>query len=119
MKKRLCLLAKSLSLHSPHHTHKLGAVIAKKGRPLSVGFNSCQTHPKSIHPFQTLHAEISALIGMSFDKSKGCDAYVYREIKNGSPGLAKPCGACHQALKLAGIKRMYYTTPSGWREEKL
>jgi deoxycytidylate deaminase len=71
-----------------------------------------KSHPKTLDPWKTIHAEFHALIGLSKGDSKGCVAYVYRETKDGKPANAKPCRTCEKALKLAGIKKVYYTLPT-------
>ena len=101
--------AKEWSELSNHHTYKLGCVLVKKNRIISRGFNQIKTHTKSIHKFNMLHAEISALIGIDYNKLENCYAFVYRERKNGTPAMAKPCEACELALRKAGVKRVYYT----------
>lgn len=105
-------LARKLALKSPSY-HKLGCVIAHRNKVLSVGFNDMsKTHPKANSPFKTLHAEIDALIGLQ--RADGCDAYVYRELKDGTFAMAKSCAACELALRKIGIKRIFYTTNNGW-----
>ena len=116
MKIRFFELARRLSKHSDHYQHKLGCVIVRKNKILSVGFNKLSTHPKSPHAYHSLHAEISALIGLSYEDLRYCVAYVYRETKDGKTALARPCPSCERALKLAGIRGVYYTTNTelGW-----
>lgn len=66
-----------------------------------------------------LHAEISAIIGSSYQDLNGCDAYVYRERRDGKLGMSKPCAGCELALKLAGIRKVYYTSEEGFKEKNL
>jgi deoxycytidylate deaminase len=112
-------MAKKLSKRSNHNRFQLGCVIVDKNKIVGMGFNMIKTHPKSIHEFNMLHSEISALIGLSEEVSKGCTAYIYREKKDGQPALAKPCSACFTALSLAGIKRICYSSNNGYKEEYL
>jgi len=113
-KEKFFRLAKRVSQRSDHHSHKIGCVIVYKNRVISIGFNRLCTHPKSIHKHKSLHAEISALIGIPLEELKNCVAYVYRETKDGNAALSKPCEACEQALRMSGIKRVYYTVERGW-----
>lgn len=118
MKPKMFELARKLSYRSPSR-FKLGCVIADKNRVVGVGFNDMgKSHPKTLDPWKTLHAEVHALIGLDIDCSKGCNAYVYRETRDGRPANAKPCNGCKTALKLAGIKKVYYTTSNApfWGE---
>lgn len=118
MKPKMFELAKKLSYRSPSK-FKLGCVIADKNKIVSMGFNDMnKSHPKTLDPWKTLHAEVHALIGLPRDFTKGCNAYVYRETKDGKRANSKPCESCQMALKLAGIKKVYYTTATApfWGE---
>ena len=37
-----------------------------------------------------------------------CDAYVFRQHRNGNNAMAKPCPVCMAALKEVGIRKVYY-----------
>ena len=102
-------LAKKLSYKSDHHTFAIGCVLARGNKVVGVGFNKLKTHPRSNHSYKMLHAEISALLGVSRDDLRGCDAYLYRETKNGMKALSRPCATCEAALREAGIERVFYT----------
>ncbi len=119
MKQKFFKLAAKLAKHSDHHTYLLGAVITDKDQIQSVGFNKLKTSPASKHRWNFLHAELSALFRAKFKDLKGCDIYVYRENMNGKVGMARPCSVCMAALKEAGIRKVYYTTESGYEEMKL
>lgn len=111
MKPKMFQLAQKISQKSPSK-FKLGCIIAKRNKVVTVGFNDmAKSHPKTLDPWKTIHAEFHALIGLSESDTKGCVAYVYRETKDGKPANAKPCDTCQTALKLAGIKKVYYTVP--------
>lgn len=43
--------------------------------------------------------------------------YIYRETRNGEIALAKCCPACERALRDLGIKKICYTTETGYIEE--
>ena len=119
MKRKFFKLAKALADRSEHHT-KIGAVIVKKNRVISVGYNKPRkTHPKSKHPFSTIHAELDAILGVSRKDLKDATIYVYREYKNGNPALARPCKYCWMHLEEVGIKKVYYTCSGGWKMEKI
>lgn len=116
MKSRFFDIAKAASKHSDHPAHKLGAVIVKGNKVVSVGFNKNKTHTKSNHAWKRLHAEISAIIKAKQDLT-GCSIYVYRETKNGDLGMSKPCPSCFSAIRESGIKIVYYTTETGFTKE--
>lgn len=114
MKTRYFDLAKKMARKSPSK-FKLGCVIVKKNKVISVGFNDMtKTHPQSNSSFNTLHAEVDALIGLDFDITKDCDVYVFREHKDGRLALAKPCPTCMMALRKAGIRNIYHTIDDGY-----
>lgn len=116
MKQKFFDLAKTIAKHSDHPNHQLGAVITKKNKIISFGFNKNKTHTRSNHEWKRLHAEISAIIKSKQDLI-GSEIYVYRETKLGTLGMARPCSSCMAAIKEAGIKKMYYTTSTGFMEE--
>lgn len=116
MKLKFFEIAKAASKHSDHPAHKLGAVIVKGNKIISVGFNKNKTHTKSNHAWKRLHAEISAILKAKQDLT-GCSIYVYRETKNGDLGIAKPCSSCSAAIKETGIKKIYYTIQTGFTGE--
>ena len=118
MKKRFFDLAKSISVHSDHPQHKLGAVITRGNRIISLGYNKNKTHTKSNHNWKRLHAEISAIIKATEDLNN-CSIYIYRQKKDGSLGMARPCVTCMLAIKESGIKKICYSTENGFVEEKL
>lgn len=43
----------------------------------------------------------------------------YRNKKDGSLGMSRPCDRCMQLIKKLGIKKLLYTTDNGFAEEKL
>ena len=113
-------LAKSASMNS-NHRYKVGCVIALHGKPVTVGFNVCKSHPQYTtceHP--SIHAEVKAIINARCNLQGGI-AYVYRETRNGQSALAKPCNLCYNILQEAGIKSVYYSTNQYpyWSVEKL
>jgi len=117
MKIKFFELAKRVSKKSDHRSYHLGAVIVKKNRVLSIGFNRNRTHPKSPHKFKYLHAEIDAIIGLDFKDLYGSVIYVYREDKLGRLALSKPCESCMEAIKASGIKYLCYTIDNGYKKE--
>jgi len=100
---------------------RLGAVLAKRNRAISWGWNDMRrTHPimreynydKAWVP--GVHAEIDACLGVDRDDLNNADVYVVRIRKDGSYGLAKPCLICTRILKSMGISRAYYSTEEGY-----
>jgi deoxycytidylate deaminase len=118
-------VAKAASIYGQHESAKIGAAIFRKNEIISIGFNSYKTHTRfnHINSFSedmtyVLHAEMAAILKArrSLD---GCNIFVFREYKNGSMAMSRPCKACYNALKEAGIKYIYYTSSEGYNKERL
>lgn len=118
MKTKFFDVARVASKHSDHPAHRLGAVIVRGNKIISVGFNKNKTHTKSNHAWKRLHAELSAIIKAKQDITN-CSIYVYRETKNGDLGMARPCESCMEAIREAGINKIFYSTPHGYLEESV
>ena len=123
--------AKAVSELSDHPRHKLGCVVVLGHRIVSSGKNS----NTKCHALQAkldkevlgcecpglLHSEVDALrplINNKVDLSRA-SVYVYRQHKNGTLGLARPCPRCMKLIKQCGIKKVYYTTEGGFANEIL
>ena len=94
---------KKLRLLIDHPTHQMSCLIIDKNKIISKGYNKYKTHPQSRHKYKMLHAELSAVLDNKFADLKGTSIYVYREHKDGSRALSRPCPSCMQTIKLAGI----------------
>lgn len=119
MKLKFFELAKKLSKKSNYTEHQLGSVIVRRNNIEGVGWNSSKTHPRSPTRYQRIHAEFSALLSTGREDLTGCDIYVYREVKNGQIANARCCVDCIKMLKQVGIKRMFYTSETGYKMEYL
>lgn len=118
MKLKFFELAKAVSKQSDHPDHALGAVIVKKNKVISVGFNTMKTHPKCTFWHQRTHAELSAIIKAKTDL-RGCTIYIYREDKMGKLSISRPCYSCMAVIEMVGIKYICYTTSTGYKKEKV
>ncbi len=107
----LNIAIKAAELSTMRQRH--AAVIVKSGRVLAIAVNSfrshpCQTETDRIKSDCSLHAEVAALKRVK--NSRGCTLFVAR-INNGSTiRYSKPCLHCEDAIEVAGIKRVVYTT---------
>ena len=66
-----------------------------------------------------LHAETDALLPLirnNVDLSKA-SIYIYRRMKNGGVGMARPCPRCMSIIKQAKIRDINYTTDDGFANE--
>lgn len=77
-----------------------------------------KTHPKSPHEFKSVHAEFMAVADADFD-IEGATAYIFREHKNGTMAMAKPCESCWKFLMEHGVKSVVYSFEGSFKEEKV
>ena len=127
--KRYMSSAKKASLASSYPRQKIGAVMVYGNKVIATGCNTYKTNPMQ-HKYNKLrfnkdcinngvvHAETALLLKTKYldvDWSR-VTIYVYRERKDGSLGLAKPCMACQIALEERGITEIYYTTDTGYEK---
>lgn len=113
---------------------RIGCIVVYKGTVLAKGFNSDRTHTVQAkyntwryhnsgnrYLPEKIHGEISALNKIKYldiDFSK-VHVYVYRELRNGTPAMARPCPACMAAIHEMGIKYIHYTTEHGIAVERI
>lgn len=109
-------LAKKVSKLSNHSHHRLGSVIVRGSKIVSVGTNKVKTHPRSTHPFHSLHSEMAAIL-LAKQELYGCEIYVYRETKDGIPALSKPCIYCLPLIQESGIKKIHYSVNGSYKTE--
>jgi deoxycytidylate deaminase len=122
---RLAQLASESSTYPKLH---IGAVIVNGRKLVSVRTNMWRTHTKQkkYTPYRyntaweadedvgRCHAEMDAIIKAGRTDLEGASIYVYRQDMNGKLAVCKPCGACMQAIKEAGIKNIYFTSREGY-----
>ena len=111
--------------------YQIGCVVVLNHRIISVGFNTTKTDTlqkkynkerfteESCH---MAHAELLALKPLLYDNTidtSKLKVYVYRELKTGKLGCARPCKSCMKLIKDIGIRYIYYTTSDGYAEEKI
>lgn len=92
---------------------KHGAVIVKNGRVLALGTNKwrnrdLQQEVDKWEPILTTHAEMDALARI--DDARGAIVYIARIDDKGNRKFSRPCWRCMDALHMAGVKRVVYTT---------
>lgn len=101
--------------------YRLGAVVVKGGSVISMGRNTRRYSGFADKMAATkgkkawsLHAEVSALLGLSQDQTKGADLYVTRVLACGNRlTMSKPCESCMAAIYHCKIRRVYYTDYDG------
>ena len=127
--------AYSAALLSDYHKVHIGCIAVYQGSIISIGCNTCKTHPlqkkynkyrhivynKGYKTLPQLHAEINCLVairGMDINFSK-VKLYIFRPGYEGVFKLARPCPSCIAAIRDMGIKHIYYTTDDGYAYEKI
>ena len=110
--------AKAISKLS-NHNQKMGCVIVNKHKIISSGYNSetkCHRLQAELdmnyYKMQSagkLHAETSALLPLRRTDLSKASIFIYRETKDGTKALARPCPCCQKLIKQFGIKHIYYT----------
>lgn len=116
---RFLSMAKKASERSDHHSHKLGCVIVKGPKVLGTGFNKLnKKSTRSPHSYNSIHAEFAAVVSAGWDV-KGATAYIFRQTKNGTPAMSRPCESCFKFLTDQGIKKIVYTFEGSFVEEEV
>lgn len=105
MKFRMAKLASGLS----EYKIQIGCAIFRGNRLIGIGTNKLKTHPLIESGHVSMHAEQHAILTSKADLY-GATIVVYRELKNGTPALAKPCSMCMEMIIGAGFGRLMYTT---------
>ena len=91
-----------------------------KGNILSKGCNSfVKTHPEQkrcadavgLHHKIYLHAEVAALV----KAHKKVDTLIIARIRqsDNSIAIARPCRVCSEAIRKAGVRRVFFTNDEG------
>ncbi|MGW7201534.1 hypothetical protein [Streptomyces chryseus] len=87
--------------------HKVGAVLVAGNRVLAASPNLPRNSPVIDFRNASFHAEEAVL--RRARNAAGATAYVARVNSSGIPLLSRPCRRCQDALKAAGILRVYFT----------
>jgi dCMP deaminase len=88
---------------------KVGAIIVKDGRIISIGYNGmpagwdnvCEDDDFKTKP-EVIHAEANAIAKLASSHESGCNAYMYV--------THAPCIECAKLIATSGISRVYYKT---------
>ena len=118
-------IAKSARVLNYH----FGAIVFEGRDIISAGWCQAKTHPKQARFMRFaqeykrnnsyLHAEIHALISARRDV-EGYDMAVARWSEN-KLKTSRPCGACHHAIIVAGIRRVWFwnETTKDWEWDEI
>lgn len=122
--------AKKASEFSDNNRVNIGACLIIGHKVLNIGFNTDKTNPLQASIDRQyfncectgkIHAETMALYPFLKENIFLPNAILvtYRNKKDGSLGMSRPCDRCMQLIKKLGIKKLLYTTDNGFAEEKL
>jgi len=112
MKLKFFTVAKKMAEYGDHHTYRVGAALVKKNRVVGTGFNKYKTHPASPSPYKHIHAEVAAVLSAS--DATGADIYVFRQTRNNTLGMSKPCKWCEAFLRTRNVRAVHYSTEEGY-----
>lgn len=116
---RYLRILKRLSIRSNHHSHQISCIIIRGGKIIGRGFNMIKTHPNSPHKdYKNIHAEFAAVLNANYDVVGGT-AIIFRQRKDGTLALSKPCTSCHQFLINHGIVEIIYSFENNFKMEKI
>lgn len=114
-KKSYFALAAKMACQSTYDSYRHGAVLVKGGSVISVGFNKENTcsFGQRFRKFKTgnatLHAELSAVLGLDRSATDKADIYVVRVGRLYDFKMSKPCPMCEEVLRFCGVSRVFYS----------
>lgn len=129
-------IAREVSLQATYcGSARIGCIAVYRGTILAKGCNSDKTHTTqarfNVYRFKNsgnrylpekLHAEMDVLNRIKYldiDFSR-VHLYIYREWKDGTIAMSRPCDACLTAIvEQFHIRHIHYTTDRGYAYERL
>jgi len=127
--------AAEIASYSDFTKQHLGCVAVIKNKIVAAAHNKLKTHPiqKRYDEFRkfncvsdtqnmhSLHAEIACInslkdVNINY---KDLELYIVRLRKDRDYGLARPCAACMKFIQSKGIRRIFYSTNTGFAFEEL
>jgi pyrimidine deaminase RibD-like protein len=110
--------AVDVSSTATHYQWRVGAVLVKGGRVLSMGVNRYRNLPSQVDlEGVSYHAEEVAL--KRAGDVEGATIFVARVTRSGHLGLAKPCERCQELLHAHGVHSAVWTEPTGFGKAKI
>lgn len=106
------------SSNASHSQWRVGAILVRSGRVLSVGVNRYRNSPSKVDlDGVSYHAEEVAL--RRAGSADGATIYVARMTRSGKIGLARPCRRCQATLLEHGVQYAIWTEPTGWGKSRI
>jgi len=105
------------------YKHRIGCVIFNKNKILSKGYNISLRSAKRLHPKFTrwpnsIHAEVNAILSARTDLNNST-LFIIRINNVDELRLARPCKFCMSYLYYVGIRKIIYSSNTGFKEECL
>ena len=105
---------------------KMSAIAISGGRILAIANNTEGSAGNGVYRYSR-HAEDNLLRLLNVRRRAGASnvyipvVYVYREHgkRSGKALLSRPCRLCEHNLRAAGVKRVIFSTASGWEVMRL
>lgn len=94
----------------------MGAVVVYKNKIVGRGCNIAHSTGEIN---DGIHAEIAAINDATAKYRKDSILVVGRTNKNDELAIAKPCQSCETILKKLGVKRVWFSTETGWQRMDL
>lgn len=131
---KFLMKAKEASKMATYPRQKLGSCLVYGNKVIALGYNTNKTSPfqykynryRNFADFQAkgngmVHAEGTALLKTRYldINWKFATIYIYRELKDGTRSLSKPCNGCAISLAERGIGTVIFSTPKGYEEWRL
>ena len=126
--------AARVAFESKFDVYHLGCIAVLKNKIIAASPNKLKTHPiqklydsyrefncrSELKNMHSLHAEIACLnmIRNQDINYKDLELYIVRRRRDGNYGMARPCVACSQFIKNLGIRKIFYSTGSGFAYEE-
>lgn len=104
--------------NASHSQWRVGAVLVKGGRVLSVGVNRYRNHPSKVEVNDVSYHAEEVAIRKAGDPS-GATIYVARLTRSGKIGLARPCVRCQAMLLEHDVNVAIWTEPVGWGKSRI
>lgn len=119
---RMTKLAVKVSELSTHKDHAHGAVMFKGGSVISIaanasGYSQFGGMQRRDHLHASMHAEIATLTGLPKGTTEGASILVVRVSSRNVLANSAPCDMCIACMKIAGIKRVFFSNQDGTIDE--
>lgn len=117
---KLIEIARALKpAHQNLRAFHVAGIFNKRGRLISIGFNTRKTHPKTIQFYpdfkygKATHSEALAVIRAKLENFSGHYMIVVRIDNNNQVNLSSPCCHCAAFLRTLNFDNIYYSDSNG------